>query len=276
MFSTGPRVSAAADITITIEPAAEYVAADARGASNRATVTVTDLYGDPITGVKVTLTSSVASPADQADSSLPSASPREFTVGRDGSYTYGWAYSSANAASETLTADIADWDHDGDGTDTSATPPQTAALNPAAVTKTVEWAGDFNADGAATTGAVLELDTETNTVFTGASGSVLVVSYDSNDRFNVDGSASTYARFERALSVGDTLTWVFDTSRTGSRRVNTFSLYLVVGSAPSCNQPKPEGGPGQVPGPPRVTLGVGGALSTTAGLVPRPKEEGLR
>ncbi len=224
VFSTGPRVSAAGDITITISPAAEYAAADARGASNRVTVSVTDLYGDPITGVKVTLTSSAA------DSSLPTTgtdTPREFTVGRGGSYTYGYAYSSAGAVAEVLTADIADWDHDGDGAaadDASATPPETAPLNPDAVTKTVEWAQDFNATGAATTGAVLKLDTETNTVFTGSTGTVLVVSYDSNDRFNVDGSASTYAGFERALSVGDTLTWVFDTSRTGSRRVNTFSL----------------------------------------------------
>ena len=224
VFSTGPRVSAAADITITIEPAAEYAAADARGASNRVTVSVTDLYGDPITGVKVTLTSNAA------DSSLPTTgtdTPREFTVGRGGSYTYGYAYSSASAAAEVLTADIADWDHDGDGAaadDTTATPPETAPLNPDAVTKTVEWAQDFNATGAALTGAVLKLDTETNTIFTGSTGTVLVVSYDSNDRFNVDGSASTYAGFERALSVGDTLTWVFDTSRTGSRRVNTFSL----------------------------------------------------
>ena len=219
IFSTGPRVSAAADITISIEPAAEYVAADARGAGNRVTVKVTDLYGDPITGVKVTLTSGAAS------SSLPTTgtdTPREFTVGRGGSYTYGYAYSSAAAAAEVLTADIADWDHDGDGGDGTGT--TTASLDPDVVTKTVEWAQDFNADGAALTGAVLKFDTETNTVFAGSTGAVLVVSYDSNDRFNVDGSASNYAGFERNLSVGDTLTWVFDTSRTGSRRVNTFSL----------------------------------------------------
>ena len=80
-------------------------------------------------------------------------------------------------------------------------------------------------------------DTDTNTIFvttvttsggvtTVDNGSAIVLSYDSNDRFDVDGNASTYAAFEKALSKGDTLAMTLDTStsRTGSRAVNRFLL----------------------------------------------------
>ena len=103
IFSTGDRVSTDADITVSVTPAAKHAAAPSRGAaSNRATVTVTDVYGDPITGVKVTLTSNNASSSLITTGTTVPAN-QQFTVGRDGSYTFGYAYSGTVAVAEDLT-----------------------------------------------------------------------------------------------------------------------------------------------------------------------------
>ena len=289
VFSTEPGVvtarltdaqaatASSPDITVTVKPAASYVAAASRGASNRATVTVTDQYGDPITGAKVTLTSSDgyntnASHTDPELSSLvdttaspgdDDTTPRQFAVGRDGSYSFGYVFSSSGAAAdvETLTGTLVGYDHDGDGcsaaniaiTDTTDDEYRCADLDPtedgaqpgtAPLTKsntaTVQWASDpVAADPAATGLIVRAFDKDTNTVFLSGGAAdatidaltdVRVLYYDSNDRFNVgeavaSATPSNYAGFERALAVGATLAWEVDSSAvTGSRKVNTFTL----------------------------------------------------
>ena len=109
------------DIVLSVKPASEYIAAAGRGASTRATVTVTDQYGDPITGAKVTLTSDEGRTANAAGlSSLPDTGAnleRSFAVSRDGSYSFGYVFSSPAGAADTevLTGSLVDYDHDGDG-----------------------------------------------------------------------------------------------------------------------------------------------------------------
>ena len=244
------------DIAISVKPASAFAAVAARGASNRVTVTVTDQYGDPITNARVTLTSDEGRTATAAGlSSLPDTggpTPRQFAVGRDGSYSFGYVYSHNAADTETLTATLVAYDHDGDGCsqdqiDDTTTPHRCSDLDqvttgaqpgtpPVVVsnTATVQWGSVPTADD--TTGMVVRaLDKDTNTIF--VSGTVLgdavvadsvrVLSYDSNDRFNVTGlGASTYAGFERALKVGATVAWKFDTSTTvtGTRRVNEYTV----------------------------------------------------
>ncbi|MXZ53619.1 MAG: S-layer homology domain-containing protein [Acidimicrobiaceae bacterium] len=275
---TDPTAATASspDITVTVKPASAYAAAAGRGASNRATVTVTDQYGDPITGAKVTLTSgdgyntnsthtepelsslvdTTASPGDD------DTKPRQFAVGRDGSYSFGYVFSSPGAVAdvETLTGTLVGYDHDGDGctveniaiTDTTNDEYRCADLDPdttgaqpgtAPLTKsntaTVQWASDPVAADASATGLIVRaFDKDTNTVFVSGGAAdaaiadltdVRVLYYDSNDRFNVGEAVATatpsnYTGFERALAVGATLAWEFDSSVAGSRAVNEFTL----------------------------------------------------
>ena len=233
------------DIAVSVKPASAFAAAAARGASNRVTVTVTDQYGDPIAGAKVTLTSSNGRTTTAAGlSTLPATTggptPRQFAVGRDGSYSFGYVFSSSDPDTETLTASLVGYDHDGDGCSTAQIGESGHRCNPDGTapvsvsnTATVQWAS-VPADDDTTGLIVRAFDTDTNTIF--VSGTVLadavvadsvrVLYYDSNDRFDIDGrGASTYAPFERALKVGATLAWEFDSSAvTGTRRVNEYTL----------------------------------------------------
>ena len=95
-------------------------------------------------------------------------------------------------------------------------------------------------DGETTAQPIRAFDTEMNTIFVGVDGSVQFVSYDSNDRFNIDfpdpdgdGPATdpddapySYGAFEKALSKaeGYTLTWTY--VGRGSRATNTFNLVV--------------------------------------------------
>ncbi|MYA85440.1 MAG: hypothetical protein F4Y12_07630 [Acidimicrobiaceae bacterium] len=205
IFSTEASDRATADARISVKTAADHVVASDRGsgASNSATVTVTDQYGDPIAGARVTLSSG------DTNSSI---SDREFAVGRDGSYTFRYTRDAATGGTELLTATYVD----GDDTTTDGT-----------ATDNVEWA----TPGTGTSSAdIREFDKDTNTIFVGADASVNVLSYDSNDRFNLDDdgtggdgpSAATYAAFEKALANGRTLGWTIVGS--GSRDVNSFTL----------------------------------------------------
>jgi len=198
-FST--EASSRAAGSVSVEPAAKYIVADARGASSRVTVTVTDQYGDPISGAEVSLASAGAG-------AITIPGPR--AVGRDGSYTFSYMRESADAAAEMLTAT---WDPDGDDT----------TSNNITGTTTVEWAV---AASSAANGLIQEFDTETNTIFAGATGATVVVTYDSNDRFNVGATGSiapsTYAGFEKALAKGLNLSWLEISS--GRRAVNVFTL----------------------------------------------------
>ncbi len=189
--------------TVTVKSAADYVAASARGASNSVTVTVTDQYGDPVSGAEVTLSSTIT-----AGITLDRATRRTLS---DGSRTWRYERAASGAAAETLTAT---WDPDGPDGDAAAI----------TGTDAVEWAAA--APGSGTGVAIAEFDTDTNTIFAGGTGSVVVMSYDSNDRFNVgaDGAetASSYAAFEKALAKGLNLGWTITGSTT--RAVNTFTL----------------------------------------------------
>ena len=109
VFST--EASDRAEATVSVEAAADHLVASARGVSNRATVTVTDQYGDPIAGARVSLAS-----ADAGNITI--AGGRELAVGRDGSYTFGYERSAAGQAEETLTAS---WDHDDDASTAAIT-----------------------------------------------------------------------------------------------------------------------------------------------------------
>ena len=205
IFST--EASSRAAGTVSVKSANDFVAASARGASNRVTVTVADQYGDPIAGAKVTLSSSITD--------LVIGGGRAFAVGRDGTFTFGYEREDATSAAETLTAS---WNHDDDD---GTTPAITG-------TDTVEWAAAAGDTGSGSD--LMQVDTESNTIFTGGTGAVVVLRYDSNDRFNIDAdgsggdpaAASTYAAFERSISVADTLNWTIVGS--GSRAVNTFTL----------------------------------------------------
>ena len=209
-------------------------------------MTVTDQYGDPIAGAKVTLTSSDGRTDAAGLSSLPATtggSPRQFTVARDGSHTFSYVFSSAAADTESLTATLVGYDHDGDGcsadqvTNAQSGDRCVDGTGPVTVsnTATVQWAS-VPTGGSTESLVVRAVDTDTNTIFVSgtpgtaevADESVRVLYYDSNDRFNIVGEgqgASTYAGFERALKVGASVAWEFDTSAvTGTRKVNEFTL----------------------------------------------------
>ena len=190
--------------TVTVKTAAEHVVANTRGASNSVTVTVTDQYGDPVSGVNVTLST------DQS-AGVTIARPTRLT-GRDGTRTFRYERTVGTAATEVLTAT---WDPDG-GADPSTAEPQTGTDN-------VEW---VTVGSTAAALAIAEFDTDTNTIFAGAAGSRVMFNYDDNDRFNVGATgseaASSYAAFERALAK-DLNVAVVITGRRSSA-VNTFTL----------------------------------------------------
>ena len=197
-FSTEDSSRATDVVTVSVKPAADFVAASARGASTRATVSVSDQYGDPVADVWCSLAS-----ADAGDITIGGAR----NVGSDGAYTFGYERVGADSATENLTASC---DQDGDADTDNDTG-----------TATVEWAATPEATGSEQD--IREVDTETNTIFVGDNlGSVVVLSYDSNDRFNIDEGASTYAGFEKSISDADSLTWTIVGS--GTRPVNTFTL----------------------------------------------------
>ena len=217
VFSTEPSSPAAA--TVSVKTASDYVIADARGASNRAIVTVADQYGDPIAGAEVSLATDTENATDPT--AVIIASGRALAVGRDGSYTFGYTRENQAPDTEELTATwVYTQDADADGT----------ADDPAwrEGTAKVEWAATASHEG--TDQPILAFDTETNTIFAGTkeSDSVLVIYYDSNDRFDVGTSGSespsTYAGFERALDEGLGLALDWEIAGTGRRAVNKFTL----------------------------------------------------
>ena len=265
VFSTeGSLVDGAEDITITVKPASKYVAADARGATSRVKVSVTDQYGDPITGVNVQLMTDRraldTTTADPDDYMNEIAGHKYLAVGRDGSYTFGYEREAAAADTDGLTGTLEAWDHDGDGctqaliadtthfcsdidgrdTDGTVDVTQTG-------TGTIQWAAVASAsnESSGETKQIFKLDKETNTIFVGDADSdgeieddsAVVVSYDDNDRFDFAGDgagdeagAASYSRFEQELSTraGHQLTWTI--SGDGYRTANGFTLTIPAGS----------------------------------------------
>ena len=192
--------------TISIETSSYVAVADRTGrtAINRAKVTLTDTFGDPVRNAKVTLTSDLGRTDDTTDtdgaSSLAATTggtPRTFTTGSDGSYTFGYTYSSTTGDVETITA-VHDRTPD-DNTDN-------AADNANYVNKTaaVNWA---QAGGAAQTATpVVAGDVDANQIVVVVSDVPMIVTYDDEDRFNTSASGTTdstpasMAEFEKMLA----------------------------------------------------------------------------
>ena len=267
IFSTEDGVIDGSDVLIKVEAAAKLAVVDYRGsfAYNRATVTVTDQYGDPIPGIRVHLDSSDNDSAN--DPTVPVPDDRYLAVGRDGSISIGYERDGKESATQTLTATIEDFDHDGDSSTDKLTSDQAATPATRRVTDgigKVHWALEAVRDSGDTGRQIQAFDTETNTIFAGnpndgnytsdtsnsdpanhtTTYALYMVRYDSNDRFNIDlpdpdgagakpdppiGPAS-YAAFEKALSkaAGYTVTWTIRGS--GSRATNEFNLVVPASS----------------------------------------------
>ena len=243
IFSTEDGVIDEKDIFVKVEPAAEFAVVDDRGADNRVTVTVTDQYGDPISGVDVRVDSRDDDTAND-DTEIVVAS-RYLTVGRDGSFSFGYERDGELSSTETLVATIADFDHDGDDATPALESVADLAANPptattAAGSATVEWAV-ADTDGETDAQQIRAFDTETNTIFAGGDSEVQFVSYDSNDRFNIDrpavdggddppNAAASYAAFEKALSKAEGYTLTWSIVGRGSRATNEFNLIIPAAS----------------------------------------------
>ena len=269
VFSTeGSLVDGMEDITISVKPASRYVAADSRGATSRVKVSVTDQYGDPITGVSVQLSTDRRTlntvTADPDDYLNDIAGHKYLAVGRDGSYTFGYEREAATPDTDALTGTLESWDHDGDGCTQAfidATDPvhfcsdidgrgTDGTVN---VTQTgdgtIQWAAvaSANSNPSGADQQIYSLDKETNTIFVGTANaaddgkitddSAVMVSYDDNDRFNFAGDgagdeagAVSYSRFEQELSTraGHQLTWTINGD--GYRATNEFTLTIPEGS----------------------------------------------
>ncbi len=239
------------DVAVRVGPDRSYIAADSRGAATRVKVTVVDQYGDPLPGREVRLRTSRTTPAaqrtvdtdgDDIEDIIGIANDAYLAVDRSGSYTFGYERTGlATAESDDLAAKVEPWDHDGDG--------DTTPLAPGDGGNTIQWASE--AEGSKLIDAakqILAFDTDTNTIFVGTvtisgntatitDGSVEVIRYDSNDRFNIDRpaldggtdpdpEAAGYAQFERNLFnlAGFKLAW--DIAGTGSRDVNEYTLVV--------------------------------------------------
>jgi len=202
IFSDGDSSIASGVATVFIETRA-YVHVQDGFASNSATVTVLDQYGDPFPGAKVKLESSLTTAV--------TLDTREFPADGRGSHPYAYRYRGQGRVTETLSASH--------GVD---------PVRSSGVTATVYWAVDA---GPAATGSVLAGDVRRRQVVVDdGSGPVLLV-YDDNDRFNLRGSPTTMAVFEAVLGealtrgspTGLNLAW--SNYRPGSdRRVTEYSL----------------------------------------------------
>ena len=232
---------------IEIETSSYVVVAGRAGrtALNRATVTVTDQFGNPVSNAKVTLTSDrgqgdatnedsslTDSPAnantgaDTADDATDDAdNGREFTTGSDGSYTFGYTWS-GNGAVEALTART-----------TAITAADGSALTAAdaanIATKNVNWAQE--GDDAETANNVVDGDVDANQIVVLVSGVPTYVTYDDDDRFNTNAAGedvdavASMAAFEKMLAAsladgGPTITLEWSNYSSRPRNTSVFTL----------------------------------------------------
>jgi hypothetical protein len=180
-----------------------------RTALNRAKVTVSDQFGDPVRGVKVTLTSSDGATDDTDDtdgaSSLTATgdanTPKPFTTGSDGSYTFGYTWLGDSGDTETLVASHDPTpDADPDDNNTISTD---AADGDDPVQ--VRWAEDA---GTSEDGTVVDGDVEANEIVVTISGedAPVILTYDDDDRLNTSDAAASasepasMAAFEKMLA----------------------------------------------------------------------------
>jgi len=202
IFSDGASSIASGDATVFIETRA-YVHVVDGFASNSATVTVLDQYGDPFPGAKVQLASSGLTGTVTLDTG-------EFAVDGRGARRFVYQYRGQGGETETLSVS-----HGVDSVSLSG------------VTATVYWATDA---GPAGSGPVLAGDVRRRQVVADdGSGPVLLV-YDDNDRFNLGGAPATIAVFEAELAEalrrgGSSLQLAWSNYRPGSdRRVTEYEL----------------------------------------------------
>jgi len=255
----------APDVSVDVGPNPSYVAANSRGAATRVAVSVSDQYGDPLPNRGVRPRTGRATPVGQVDGTHPTrsaniviANDAYLAVDRGGSYTFGYERSGlATAETDSLTAEVEPWDHDGDGctqaivdAGTSTTCTATVGTRLASATagaNTIQWASA--ASGISTANKqILAIDTATNTIFVGTAdstatpritaNSVEVIYYDENDRFNIRRLASgaatdsgtvgaaTYAQFERSMFNLEHFLLSWEIAGSGSRDVNEYTLHV--------------------------------------------------
>ena len=277
LASSVAATGAAPDVTVGVGPNPSYVAADSRGAATRVKVSVMDQYGDPLPGREVRLRTGRTEPeaqraSDRTDDGTDNpthiaiANDAYLAVDRGGSYTFGYERTGlATAETDSLTADVEAWDHDGDGCTTALIGETGHSCNPdgtvnlgsqdaALITGmgSIQWASEATGTVAvADAKQILAIDTATNTIFVGTvtfsgtpevatvgDASVEVIYYDANDRFNIDRPAvdggtdpgpvaASYAGFERNLFNlrGFELHWDI-VPNSGSRDVNEYTLVV--------------------------------------------------
>lgn len=165
-FSDGPSSIAPGSAIVTIDTR-DYIYVSDRGASNTVTVTVLDQYGAPFPGAKVSLNNGP-----------------ESTVDTRGSRQFSYQYSGPTTGqTETLTA--------GYGVN-SASEGSAGA--------TVYWAVDAgpSSDGDGLT--VVAGDVRKREIVVDDDGDPLILVYDDNDRFNLNGRPASIIVFEAELA----------------------------------------------------------------------------
>ena len=191
IFSDAPSSIGPRDATVTIDTRS-YVRVFDGEASNSVTVTVLDQYGVPFPPARVRLDSSL--------SGVTLDSTAEFIVDGLGSHSFSYRYSRGGVGGEeTLTAHYGATSASG-GTKTAA----------------VYWTTDAGPSGSDKT--VQTGDVQRNHIVVDDGTSPVLLVYDGNDRFDLNGRPATLAAFEAELAElierGD-----------GSRRL-TWSNYL--------------------------------------------------
>ena len=209
------------------------VARAGRKAVNRATVKVTDQYGDPVSKAKITLTSdrgqgdgtnqdsSLTDTPANAQADGADSHGRVFLTESDGTYPFSYTWS-GDGAIETLSAR------------TTAIP---ADGNANIKTKMVHWAQD--ADPTGTTAEVVAGDVDANQIVVVVDEVPMVVTYDDDDRFNLQatnatpavtsGVPSSMAAFEKALAAAlepgaADVNLIWSNYRSGPRNTSELTL----------------------------------------------------
>ncbi len=186
--------------TVTVDTP-DYIHVSGRGEiSNRVTVTVLDQYGSPYSGAMVRLQSSGAGVTLDSTGAVDGRGSRQFS----------YRYRGAGRVTQTLTAGYG-----------------ATSTTDGSETKTVYWTVDAGPSGA--DADVLAGDVHRRQIVVDDNGPVLLV-YDDNDRFDLDGAPTTLAVFEAELAEalerdnpGRELTWS-NYSTDSARRVTEYDL----------------------------------------------------
>ena len=206
-------------ISITSDVKFETASDEGDGASGTVRATLTDQFGDPIRGRRITFTSDTdCTPEGEETECTPpglGSTGRTATTRRNGQATLNYRYDSDESAIETikasLTRDEGEFGMRGecvDGTvgDPFAEFPTETCTETDDIPQVLEadksvefyWVGDVI--DAPFTGRILVKDTDNDQLVVEADGRVMLVKYDANDQFNdLDGGATVMAEFEKPL-----------------------------------------------------------------------------